>query len=76
MGLREYDELESARPRYSLTFLGPGKCRAEIYADAADADRYPKNVSIRQETVDRSGRLKPHLASGGGYAVRLIPTVN
>jgi alpha-glucosidase len=58
-----------------LTFLGPGKYRAEIYADAPDADRYPKSVSIRKETVDKSTRLKTHLAPGGGYAVRLVPLV-
>ena len=56
-----------------LTFLGTGKYRAEIYADATDADRYPKNVSIRKETVDSHSRLKTHLAPGGGYAVRLVP---
>jgi alpha-glucosidase len=56
-----------------LAFLGSGKYRAEIYADAEDADRYPKNVSIRKETVDRNSRLKAHLAPGGGYAVRLVP---
>jgi alpha-glucosidase len=57
----------------SLSFLGSGKYRAEIYADADDADRYPKNVSIRKETVNKSSRLKAHLAPGGGYAVRLVP---
>jgi alpha-glucosidase len=58
-----------------LTFLGPGKYRAEIYADATDADRYPKNVSIRKEIVDKNSRLKTHLAPGGGYAVRLVPVM-
>ena len=56
-----------------LSFLGPGRYRAEIYADAEDADRLPKNVSITKQTVDRSGRLKAHLAPGGGYAVRFVP---
>lgn len=57
----------------SLPFLPPGKYRAEIYADAEDANHYPKNVSIRKETVDKNSRLKVHLAPGGGYAVRLVP---
>ena len=56
-----------------LDFLGTGKYRAEIYADADDADRYPKNVSVRKETVDKNSRLKVHLAPGGGYALRLVP---
>jgi alpha-glucosidase len=56
-----------------LAFLGSGKYRAEIYADAADADKYPKNTSIRKETVDSSTHLKAHLAPAGGYAVRFVP---
>lgn len=56
-----------------LTFLGNGRFRAEIYADAEDADRLPKNVSIVKKTVDKSTHLKAQLAPGGGYAVRLAP---
>lgn len=56
-----------------LTFLGDGRYRAEIYADAPDADRLPKNVSIQKRPVSRATNLKAQLAPGGGYAVRLIP---
>jgi alpha-glucosidase len=56
-----------------LTFLDSGLYRAEIYADAEDADESPKHVSILNKTVDRSMHLKAQLASGGGYAVRLVP---
>ena len=56
-----------------LSFLGAGKYRAEIYADATDADRYPINTSIRKQTVDRTTHLKMQLAPGGGYALRLVP---
>jgi alpha-glucosidase len=56
-----------------LTFLGPGRYTAEIYSDAPDADRFPKNVVIQRKTVERTSRLTPHLASGGGYAVRFVP---
>jgi len=56
-----------------LTFLGNGRFRAEIYADAEDAERLPKNVSIVKKTVDKSTHLKAQLAPGGGYAVRLAP---
>ncbi len=57
-----------------LSFLGEGKYTAEIYADADDADKYPKNVSIRKETVTSLMHLHAKLAPGGGYAVRLVPT--
>lgn len=57
----------------SLSFLGPGKYTAEIYADADDAAQYPKNVAIRKQTVDAQSTLKADLAPGGGYAVRFVP---
>jgi alpha-glucosidase len=56
-----------------LAFLGAGQYRAEIYADAPDADRLPRNTSVVKQTVSRSTHLKPHLSAGGGYAVRLVP---
>jgi len=46
-----------------LAFLGPGKYRAEIFADADDAGKYPKNTSIRKETVNSVMHLKAHLAA-------------
>jgi alpha-glucosidase len=58
-----------------LNFLGNGEYTAEIYADADDAARYPKNISVRREAVDRSIHLKASLAPGGGYAVRFVPGV-
>ena len=56
-----------------LTFLGGGVYRAQIYADAGDADQAPKHISVLKQTVDRSAHLKAQLAPGGGYAVRLVP---
>jgi alpha-glucosidase len=56
-----------------LSFLGPGKYQAVIYADAEDADRLPRNVSIVRKTVDRTMHLDAALAPGGGYAVRFVP---
>jgi alpha-glucosidase len=56
-----------------LTFLGNGKYTAEIYADAKDADRFPKKVIIEKKRVDHSTHLKARLAPGGGYAVRFVP---
>jgi alpha-glucosidase len=56
-----------------LAFLGAGRYTAEIYADAPDAGRSPKHVTITRQTVDRTARLKAVLAPGGGYAVRFVP---
>lgn len=59
--------------RVSLSFLGQGSYRAEIYADAADADRLPKNVSIQSKVVNAETPLNVRLAPGGGLAVRFVP---
>ncbi len=56
-----------------LTFLGPGRYVAQIYADADDAAQYPKNVSVRKENVNATMSLKAKLAPGGGFAVRFVP---
>ena len=41
-----------------LDFLGPGRYRAEVYADADDAAENPKNVAISTLCVDRTARLR------------------
>ncbi len=56
-----------------LAFLGAGYYTAEIYADATDADRYPKHVAIGKRVVDSTTHLKVLLAPGGGYAARFLP---
>lgn len=56
-----------------LQFLGGGRYKATIYADAADAAEHPTHVSIREETVDRTSHLTLHLAPGGGYAAQFTP---
>ena len=59
--------------RVPLSFLGSGKYEAQIYEDAPDAKRNPKNVSIRRQIVQASETLTLHLASGGGCAIRFVP---
>jgi len=54
-----------------LRFLGAGEYTAEIYADAPDADRNPKHVSITRDRVTASTVLKVKLAPGGGNAIRI-----
>jgi alpha-glucosidase len=56
-----------------LTFLGNGRYSAEIYADAEDADRFPKHLMMKRRSVDRATHLKAQLAPAGGYAVRFRP---
>lgn len=56
-----------------LDFLGRGDYEAQIYADAVDADHFPKNVAIRKAIVRRTTKLQIKLAPGGGYAARFVP---
>lgn len=59
----------------ALSFLGAGKYTAEIYEDAPDSDRYPKNIKITKRSVTSASHLTAKLATGGGYAVRFIPDI-
>ena len=56
-----------------LNFLGHGRYKAEIYADAKDAAQEPTHVVMEHKTVSSSTVLKIHLAPGGGCAVRFVP---
>lgn len=60
--------------RVPLSFLGSGKYEAQIYEDASDAERNPKNVSIRKQVVQANDTLTLHLVSGGGCAIRFVPS--
>jgi alpha-glucosidase len=57
----------------SLSFLGSGAYRAEIYTDAVDSGENPKHISIRKQTVRGSDTLSLRLAKGGGCAIRFVP---
>jgi alpha-glucosidase len=56
-----------------MSFLGPGKYTAKIYADAPDASENPKHVDITEMPVDRSTVIKVSVASGGGHCIRIRP---
>ena len=56
-----------------LGFLSEGVFKAEIYADASDADTDPKHVVVRTQTVRRTQSLTLELAAGGGCAIRFVP---
>ncbi|KAA6346724.1 alpha-glucosidase [termite gut metagenome] len=53
----------------SLGFLENGNYMAEIYADAPDADKYPKKINIRTMKVNSNSKLKIQMVSAGGLAV-------
>ena len=56
-----------------LYFLESGIYNAEIYSDAKDSDRFPKNVTIEKRNVGGATILKMQLAPGGGCTLRLTP---
>jgi alpha-glucosidase len=58
-----------------LDFLDANrKYRAEIYADAADAeyDKNPEAYEITSKEVDNNSELVLKLAKGGGQAIRFV----
>ena len=56
-----------------LSFLGPGKWNAKIFADGPNANQNPKDLSIHARQVAAQDTLPLHLASGGGAAVIFSP---
>jgi len=57
----------------TLDFLRQGNWIAEIYADAPDAARNPKNTDRSEQRVNAATKLTLRLAEGGGAAIRLRP---
>lgn len=56
-----------------LSFLGPGKYEAEIYADAPDAATEATHTVLTHQPVDRNSVLDVHMVSGGGNAMWIHP---
>lgn len=56
-----------------LSFLGPGKYEAEIWADAYEAADYPDRLMKQKHVVTASDTLTATMAEGGGYIARLRP---
>jgi alpha-glucosidase len=56
-----------------LSFLGPGKYEAEIYADAPDAATEATHTTLTHQAVDRNTVLDVHMVSGGGNAMWIHP---
>jgi alpha-glucosidase len=60
----------------TLDFLESGNYVAEIYADALDADKFPKKTVIKTVRVKASDKMKVNMASGGGLAVYFKKTAS
>jgi alpha-glucosidase len=54
-----------------LSFLPDGKFTMESYQDGANADRFASDYKKTSAPVDRSSKVKIHLAPGGGWAARV-----
>lgn len=54
-----------------LSFLGEGEYKAEIFEDGINADRVGKDYKRKVIPVPVDRRLKIHMASGGGYVMRI-----
>jgi len=62
--------------KFALDFLTPGKKYvATIYADGKDAswDKNPKSYTITKKKVSSKTRLNLRAASGGGFAISIVP---
>ena len=56
-----------------FSFLGEGEhYTATIVRDGINADRQAEDYTMETMDVDRTTRLPLHLASGGGFAIKLI----
>lgn len=59
--------------RLPLEFLPPGEYRAEIWADAYEADEFPDRLLKSERVVAPGDTLNAVMAPGGGYVARLVP---
>ena len=51
-------------------FLGEGSWKAEVFRDAADADKEPTHYVHETKTVKAGDKLAFHMAPGGGFIVK------
>jgi alpha-glucosidase len=56
-----------------LSFLPGGKYSMEIFQDGINADRYATDYKHFKVNVKSGEKMKIHLASGGGWAARIVP---
>ena len=56
-----------------FSFLPEGNLNMTAYQDGVNADRYGSDYKMTKTQVNRSTKLKVHLAPGGGWAARIVP---
>ena len=56
----------------SLSFLPSGTYHAEILTDGINADKVATDYKIEKKDVTKDTTLNLHLASGGGFVIKLI----
>jgi alpha-glucosidase len=56
-----------------LSFLPAGNFTMEAYQDGVNADRMASDYKKVTMQVNKSTKLKVHLAPGGGWAARIHP---
>ena len=54
-----------------FSFLPDGEFHMQSYEDGANADRMGADYKMKKSTVNKSTKLKVHLAPGGGWAAHL-----
>ena len=55
-----------------LNFLGEGKFKAEIYADAADVNENPNHLTKQIKEVTNKDVITINVAAGGGEVMRIV----
>ncbi len=58
-----------------LTFLGKGKYRATVYADAKDVTTHPNHLDKTERVVTATDTIEAALAAGGGQVVHFVKVV-
>ncbi len=56
-----------------FSFLPDGEFHMQSYEDGVNADRMGADYKMKKSTVNKSTKLKVHLAPGGGWAAHLTP---
>ncbi len=54
-----------------FSFLPEGNFTMDAYQDGVNADRYGSDYKLVRRQVNKSAKLKIHLAPGGGWAARI-----
>lgn len=58
-----------------FSFLPEGNYSMEIFRDGINADRYASDYEITREEMRSGGRIRVHMAPGGGWAARITPVL-